>query len=611
MFNVLAAAVVLSLVSLSSAAPFKYLSLAEITLQLHALAKKHPEHLRVYSAQEEFGVPYASGTCKNHLRNGTLAEGRCTVWVAELGKRSNEKMEERPEMLVSGAVHGDEVIGPQATIAFLHFMLANYKRDAYIRQMVDSRLVTIVPTGNALGYEHGKRGEFYNRTGEKQIMLDPNRDFAFDTHPRGCMRTVVARVFNELMRRRLFRVLVTFHGGTNVIGYEWGDKTHCKGRECQPSPDIRLMRALAKRMADNAGPAGMFEPKYPIGTMGKLVYPVHGGMEDWAYGASWAGQGVKCTPRTYGGYPLEKTEYFPDMTRCVTFLVETGMSKRPPEKTLGDSKRMLLRGGKGDGHVPRNVRLLLTAVDALEPYVVLPEGPRIDFNPEDRRVKFSWKIGGAFVVDGTYLQWGTNAGVHGTTKVQSGWAGGRKFVGNSTTFEDVIEFNTRRIPVSDVLYVRVAAVVDNSLDEVVKGNVPNMAPQSHLQHARSHVDTSRRIGRRFIKCRRVVYSKTVRVELQETHLRVIADGKVKWGLGAGKIRAPSDTATLHQLYPQAWTLKSLSVETWGLIIAGTLFVLLPTLGFFLCCCCRRESEDTEDPEVQKELLREDLLDEDD
>ena len=42
--------------------------------------------------------------------------------------------------------------------------------------------------------------------------------------------------------------------------------------------------------------------------MNDLVYPVHGGLEDWAYGAAWdnvQGEGVidDCAPKTYGLAP--------------------------------------------------------------------------------------------------------------------------------------------------------------------------------------------------------------------------------------------------------------------------------------------------------------------
>ena len=49
--------------------------------------------------------------------------------------------------------------------------------------------------------------------------------------------------------------------------------------------------------------------QYVLGDMSSTVYPVGGGMEDWAYGAGWDNRDKdaamnKCTPFTY---PLESS----------------------------------------------------------------------------------------------------------------------------------------------------------------------------------------------------------------------------------------------------------------------------------------------------------------
>lgn len=122
-------------------------------------------------------------------------------------------------------------------------------------------------------------------------------------------------------------------------------------------------------------------------------------MEDWAYGASWTGDRTPCEPDTLGGYPPEKTTYLNASTRCVTYLVETASDKAPPEETLGTSENPLTPGTKGDGHVPRNLRLLLAAADSLEPYAEFSE-TRI----KGSSVHCRWFIGGSFFVLDTLVR---------------------------------------------------------------------------------------------------------------------------------------------------------------------------------------------------------------
>lgn len=627
----------------ASGAAFKYLSYAEITTQLHDLAASHPEILRVYSAQDRFKLPHA-GQCNTTLKTGGLRPQPCHVWVAELTERSTLGSDDitRAEMLVSGEVHGDEVVGPHVVMAFIRLMTEGYKRgDAFTRRMLSSRIITLIPTTNAIGFERRHRDELQPLTlhpvsrhshhehphAHPDLNVDPNRDFAFDQTPAGCMRSVAARVINELVRERLFRILITFHGGTNVIGYEWGDTQHCTAKSrvvtCRPAPDATIMHHLAKRMRDAAGPAGNFEPIYPIGTMGVHVYPVHGGMEDWAYGASWSGQGVSCAPETLGGYPASKTKYTSSMTRIATFLVETGISKRPKPVALGGDSDMMRRGAPDDGHVPRNVRLLVSAMDSLEPYIDMPARGRVPFSAAtDKLVTLRWRIGGAFVVDGTYLQWGVKNGHNGVSDVQMNGIGGLPIAGgNGTIYSASVPFNTAKVPHVSVLYVRAAAVADNSLDAKVAQCDPSVLPQSHLLAARARSGWKHRIGSRVLHSQRVIFSDTLRIEAYESYVRVSVDSKVRWGAGTGRVAAPSVNLVLRHLYPNwqrvpagnfswPWSeLGRLSARSWMLILAVILVSIVPCALYRSGVCCVPKEDATVTSAIDSEESKNPLMNE--
>lgn len=63
-------------------------------------------------------------------------------------------------MAISGEVHGDERIGPQVAIAFLELLITKYiERDTFFMRMVNTRMLTIIPMTNAVGYETNKRGK--------------------------------------------------------------------------------------------------------------------------------------------------------------------------------------------------------------------------------------------------------------------------------------------------------------------------------------------------------------------------------------------------------------------------------------------------------------------
>ena len=148
-----------------------------------------------------------------------------------------------------------------------------------------------------------------------------------------CMQTISAHNFqHEIMittskcplkpifgicRSHVFQLSATFHGGDNLVAYPWGDNIHClnkNGYYCGGgwiAPDDTGMNRLTTTIRDFAG-GFSGQPVYKTGALNDpaVIYPVSGGMEDWAYAASWNTQGlVECTPSRNGGYPVSKTKY--------------------------------------------------------------------------------------------------------------------------------------------------------------------------------------------------------------------------------------------------------------------------------------------------------------
>ena len=152
--------------------------------------------------------------------------------------------EELPEVFLSGALHGDERVGPTAVVEIASLLLesawcesipsrpsdyndtdimaqaATCRSDLkgrgvgdaerrWLSRLVTTRRIVIVPTANALGYDRKQRTEG---------GIDPNRDFPYDLEDATqCMRTVAGRTINEIFREHVFQLSVTFHGGMEAI----------------------------------------------------------------------------------------------------------------------------------------------------------------------------------------------------------------------------------------------------------------------------------------------------------------------------------------------------------------------------------------------------------
>ncbi|GMF12770.1 unnamed protein product [Phytophthora lilii] len=365
--------------------------MAKLLLELNAT---FPDVVQVSIAQETYGLPYPK-ELQCIVDDESKATEPCKQFVVHLTNHSTLAADpQRPEVFISGALHGNERVGPNAAIELVTLVAhatSNFATDEkvkptvdtqrWLRELVNTRNVLVTPMTNAYGYSHNHREE---------LKVDPNRDYNYMRSGAECMQTMTSRVVNEIWRDHIFQLAVTFHGGTRAVAYEWGSPDHyLNGDEKNPSeksPDHMAQFEISHTLANFAG---VFPDKklYPTGTMNDIVYGVTGGMEDWGYAASWENQfysGVDqpfhpCEPATFGGYPKEKTIYNNITHRAFNMLVETSNAKEPRPADLGNFEELYkanvdffrTEGIKTEfvGHVPRNVRLALMMIEMVQPLV--------------------------------------------------------------------------------------------------------------------------------------------------------------------------------------------------------------------------------------------------
>ncbi|KAJ0397069.1 hypothetical protein P43SY_005300 [Pythium insidiosum] len=378
----------------SPSGPFQYRSYAEMAAFLQELNTTYPDLVRVSVAQDTYKLPSPP---ELQCRGAGGGSEPCRQYVVHLTNHSTLESDPfRPEVFFSGALHGDERVGPTTTVELIALIASSATAYAegssstsapplttqrWLHELVNTRSVVLMPMTNAYGYDHETREE---------LDVDPNRDYNYMVKGRECMKAMTSRVVNELWRDHVFQLAVTFHGGMRAVGFEWGSPNHYlqNGRKprSEKSPDHTAQSQLANTLATYAGTFqdGTF---YPFGAMNDVVYGVSGGMEDWAYAASWENQYTPaneapfqpCEPTTYGGYSPEKTKYNNATHRAFNILVETANAKHPKPDTLGryedlyatelDFHSVRHATTFSAGHVTQNVRLALMLIDLVQPYV--------------------------------------------------------------------------------------------------------------------------------------------------------------------------------------------------------------------------------------------------
>jgi len=179
-------------------------------------------------------------------------------------------------MFFSGNLHGDEWVGPVTLLNLVEMLVAcssdpkSHDFNPWVARLVNTRALVFLVVTNPQGYYNNERNE-----GGK-AGIDPNRDFAYATG--NCLRSNTAKAVNAVWKEHIFQLGVTFHGGMESITYEWGSP----GQQTESvSPDDVSQQALSLLLRDVSG--SLFGHDYTVGRTNDVVYPVEGGMEDWAY----------------------------------------------------------------------------------------------------------------------------------------------------------------------------------------------------------------------------------------------------------------------------------------------------------------------------------------
>lgn len=195
------------------------------------------------------------------------------------------------------------------------------------------------------------------------------------------------------------------------------------GKSTNP-PDYNAVKSIAESASDHT--TNNPKRKYKTGDMNGEVYSVTGGMEDWAYSGSWEGAPVitqPCKPTTYNGYEPKKTmydNYYKDSLKSIMFLLEVSNEKVPEQKLLGRKNIDCLLNLRSnaffnnlapnkkvclddyiDGYIPRIIRLSLTLIDLLNPYVNFLVQP-----VKNKNLLVTWTIGGAINIDSSFILYG-------------------------------------------------------------------------------------------------------------------------------------------------------------------------------------------------------------
>ncbi|MEZ4741868.1 MAG: M14 family zinc carboxypeptidase [Bdellovibrionota bacterium] len=216
-----------------------YRTFAQVQAALQTLAAQHPQFV--------------------HLSQiGISDEGR-PQWVLKLSDNAQND-EEEPELMITAATHGDEIITTETTLRFVEELVAGYGTNERITNIIDNNEIFFIPVVNPDGFTKRER---------YAAGRDPNRDYPW---PEKEQRVSVPCIDNliKFFHSRNIVGSIDFHAFGELVMYPWA-----YSRQAPDSADQLIFANLANQMSEiNA---------YTAGQISQVIYIAKGSSADYYY----------------------------------------------------------------------------------------------------------------------------------------------------------------------------------------------------------------------------------------------------------------------------------------------------------------------------------------
>ena len=168
--------------------------------------------------------------------------------------------EDEPELMITSATHGDEIITVEVEMELLGELLRAYGTDARLSKMVDERELYFIPVVNPQGYSRRDRyaGGF----------TDPNRDYPWPEKPERASVECIAAL-RRFFHSRDIKGSIDLHAYGKLVMFPWAYTV------ASPGEDESVFQLLGNAMAE--------VNRYEVGQISKIIYVAKGSSADYYY----------------------------------------------------------------------------------------------------------------------------------------------------------------------------------------------------------------------------------------------------------------------------------------------------------------------------------------
>lgn len=168
--------------------------------------------------------------------------------------------EDEPEIMITSATHGDEVITVEVEMELIQTLLKNYQKDPRLAKMINEHELFFIPIVNPQGYS--RRDRYARNT-------DPNRDYPYpgveERRSVDCIDSI-----RKFFHAHDFKGSIDLHAYGKLIMFPWAYT-----KNSPPPADETNFQYLTNSMAELN--------KYEAGQISKIIYVAKGSSADYYY----------------------------------------------------------------------------------------------------------------------------------------------------------------------------------------------------------------------------------------------------------------------------------------------------------------------------------------
>ncbi len=173
---------------------------------------------------------------------------------------TNNSNTPRPEVMVTAATHGDELVTVEVLFSLINELLAGYGKDPRLTKIIDGRDIYFIPVVSPDSFEARER---------YVGGIDPNRSFPWPENTTNKTVDCIQGIM-DFSNAHKFAGSLDFHAYGKLVMFPWGYT-----KQAPISKDEVILRDLVRSMAR--------ENQYKAGQISTTIYIAKGSSADYFY----------------------------------------------------------------------------------------------------------------------------------------------------------------------------------------------------------------------------------------------------------------------------------------------------------------------------------------